>query len=127
MDELCPICIENPAEIITNCNHTFCICCLSRITKCAICRSPLQRVKLCIEIKTYTRNLVVSTRLNLNRQYRFSERARSYFSQVQPYQLHTRCPVEGINVYSFALRPERHQPSRTCNFLRIENAPYLTL
>ena len=56
MDELCPICIENPAEIITNCNHAFCICCLSRITKCAICRSPLQRVKLCIEIKTYTRN-----------------------------------------------------------------------
>lgn len=48
---LCPICMETPAEIITNCNHKFCICCLSRIKKCAMCRSPLQMTKLCIEIK----------------------------------------------------------------------------
>jgi hypothetical protein len=27
-----------------------------------------------------------------------------------------------INVYSFALRPEEHQPSGTCNFSRIDNA-----
>jgi hypothetical protein len=27
-----------------------------------------------------------------------------------------------INVYSFALKPEEHQPSRTCNFSRIDNA-----
>ena len=27
-----------------------------------------------------------------------------------------------INVYSFALRPEDHQPSGTCNFSRIDNA-----
>ena len=46
----------------------------------------------------------------------------SYFSWVQPYQAHTRCPDEGINVYSFALRPEEHQPSGTCNFSRIDNA-----
>ena len=37
-------------------------------------------------------------------------------------QSHTRCPDEGINVYSFALRPEEHQPSGTCNFSRIDNA-----
>jgi hypothetical protein len=41
---------------------------------------------------------------------------------VQPYQAHTRNPDEGINVYSFALRPEEHQPSGTCNFSRIDNA-----
>ena len=88
MDELCPICIENPAEIITNCNHTFCICCLSRITKCAICRSPLQRVKLCIEIKTYTRNRVVTTRLKFNGQDRFPEcEGIYYFLGVQPFFL----------------------------------------
>ena len=28
----------------------------------------------------------------------------------------------GINVYSFALRPEEHQPSGTCNMSRIDNA-----
>ena len=27
-----------------------------------------------------------------------------------------------INVYSFALQPEEHQPSGTCNFSRIDNA-----
>jgi hypothetical protein len=28
----------------------------------------------------------------------------------------------GINVYSFALNPEDHQPSGTCNMSRIDNA-----
>ena len=27
-----------------------------------------------------------------------------------------------VGVYSFALRPEEHQPSGTCNFSRIDNA-----
>jgi hypothetical protein len=29
---------------------------------------------------------------------------------------------DGIGVYSFALKPEEHQPSGTCNFSRIDNA-----
>jgi hypothetical protein len=41
---------------------------------------------------------------------------------VQPYQHHTNIPAVGINVYSFALKPEEHQPSGTCNFSRIDNA-----
>ena len=67
-------------------------------------------------------NPVVTAKLQLNGQDRFSEREGSYFSWVQPYQAHTRTPDEGINVYSFALRPEEHQPSGTCNFSRIDNA-----
>ena len=67
-------------------------------------------------------NPVVTAKLQLNGQDRFSEREGTYFSWVQPYQAHTRCPDEGINVYSFALRPEEHQPSGTCNFSRIDNA-----
>ena len=67
-------------------------------------------------------NPVVTAKLQLNGQDRFSEREGSYFSWVQPFQSHTRCPDEGINVYSFALRPEEHQPSGTCNFSRIDNA-----
>ena len=31
-----------------------------------------------------------------------------------------------INVYSFALKPEEHQPSGTCNFSRIDNAQLVT-
>jgi len=67
-------------------------------------------------------NPVVTAKLQLNGQDRFSEREGSYFNYVQPYQAHTRNPDEGINVYSFALRPEEHQPSGTCNFSRIDNA-----
>ena len=67
-------------------------------------------------------NPVVTAKLQLNGQDRFSEREGSYFNYVQPWQSHTRNPDEGINVYSFALRPEEHQPSGTCNFSRIDNA-----
>jgi hypothetical protein len=67
-------------------------------------------------------NPVVTAKLQLNGQDRFSEREGSYFDLVQPFQAHTRTPDTGINVYSFALRPEEHQPSGTCNFSRIDNA-----
>jgi hypothetical protein len=67
-------------------------------------------------------NPVVTAKLQLNGQDRFSEREGTYFDLVQPYQFHTRAPDTGINVYSFALRPEEHQPSGTCNFSRIDNA-----
>jgi hypothetical protein len=67
-------------------------------------------------------NPVVTAKLQLNGQDRFSEREGTYFDLVQPYQHHTRNPDTGINVFSFALRPEEHQPSGTCNFSRIDNA-----
>jgi len=67
-------------------------------------------------------NPVLTAKLQLNGQDRFSEREGSYFDLVQPYQHHTSNPDTGINVYSFALRPEEHQPSGTCNFSRIDNA-----
>ena len=54
--------------------------------------------------------------------YRFSQREGRYFNLVQPYQHHTNVPPCGINVYSFGLRPEEHQPSGTCNMSRIDNA-----
>ncbi len=67
-------------------------------------------------------NPVISAKLQLNGQDRFSEREGTYFDLVQPFQHHTRSPDTGINVYSFALRPEEHQPSGSCNFSRIDNA-----
>jgi hypothetical protein len=75
-----------------------------------------------LDMHCWGQNPVVTAKLQLNGQDRFSEREGSYFSWVQPYQAHTRNPDEGINVYSFALRPEEHQPSGTCNFSRIDNA-----
>ena len=67
-------------------------------------------------------NPVVTAKLQLNGQDRFSEREGSYFDTVQPFQHHTRAPDSGINLYSFALRPEEHQCSGTCNMSRIDNA-----
>jgi hypothetical protein len=56
--ELCPICIEKPAENYTECNHSFCISCLCRIKKCAICRKSLLKFELCREIKfTFERKI----------------------------------------------------------------------
>lgn len=75
-----------------------------------------------LDMHCWGQNPVVTAKLQLNGQDRFSEREGNYFSLVQPYQAHTRNPDEGINVYSFALRPEEHQPSGTCNFSRIDNA-----
>jgi hypothetical protein len=67
-------------------------------------------------------NPVVTAKIQLNGHDRFDEREGRYFNLVQPYQHHTNIPAVGINVYSFALKPEEHQPSGTCNFSRIDNA-----
>lgn len=75
-----------------------------------------------LKMHCWGENPVVTAKLQLNGQDRFSEREGSYFDLVQPFQHHTRTPDTGINCYSFALRPEEHQPSGTCNFSRIDNA-----
>ena len=75
--------------------------------------------------------------IKLNGHDRFQERDFRYFSRVQVWQHHSGAggltvqPVtpgsagnhdDSIGVYSFALKPEEHQPSGTCNFSRIDNA-----
>ena len=64
--------------------------------------------------------------LKLNGHERFSARPQTYFSRQQVNDYHTGfgClnDLDGLCVYSFALKPEEHQPSGTCNFSRIDNA-----
>ena len=75
--------------------------------------------------------------IKLNGHDRFQERDFRYFSRVQVWQHHSGAggltvqPTtpgsagnhdDSIGVYSFALKPEEHQPSGTCNFSRIDNA-----
>jgi hypothetical protein len=82
-------------------------------------------------------DIVNRSRIQLNGQDRFDERYGDYFWKVQPYQHHTggafaatigqtsvvpTTSPNPINVYSFAISPEEHQPSGTCNFSRIDNA-----
>jgi len=59
--------------------------------------------------------------LQLNGHDRFDRREGPYFNYVQPDQHHTNTPADGINVYSFAIHPEQHQPSGTANLSRIDN------
>jgi len=87
-------------------------------------------------------------RLKLNGHDRFKDRDTKYFTRTQVWQHHTgygALPTmkmefdinpaateyydaaiagggDSIAVYSFALKPEEHQPSGTCNFSRIDNA-----
>jgi hypothetical protein len=80
---------------------------------------------------TATSNLV--SKIVLNGTDRFSERHITYFTRNQIWEAHTGFGSTGSNysfayntdaiaVYSFALRPEEHQPSGTCNFSRIDTA-----
>lgn len=90
--KLCSICIENEPSYLTECNHGYCISCLSRINKCALCRKVLQRSLICVEIKRKVKRTNNTIITNPN-----------------------------PNVYSFALRPEDYQPSGPINFSRIND------
>jgi hypothetical protein len=71
-----------------------------------------------------TSNLQV--KIILNGTDRFTSRNIKYFTRNQVWESHTGFGATGvpdsIGVYSFALRPEEHQPSGTCNFSRIDTA-----
>ena len=65
-------------------------------------------------------------KIGLNGTDRFTERDVRYFTRLQVYDCHTGYGSvlfpDSVAVYSFALRPEEHQPSGTCNFSRIDTA-----
>jgi hypothetical protein len=67
-----------------------------------------------------TKNPIYDAQIVFNGIDRLAKRDGAYFNYVQPYQHHTNIPCDGINVYSFALNPEQHQPSGTANLSRID-------
>jgi hypothetical protein len=78
---------------------------------------------------TYDFDFVYDQLIQINGQDRLDRRYGDYFSRVQPFQHHTGSILlgtggkgGGVYMYSFALRPEEHQPSGTCNFSRIDTA-----
>ena len=66
-------------------------------------------------------NPVETGLIQLNGHDRFDAREGAYFNLIQTYDYHSSTPQPGVNVYSFALHPEQHQPSGTCNLSRIDN------
>jgi hypothetical protein len=76
-----------------------------------------------LEPFTYSTGAVYEQWLQINGQDRLDRRYGDYYNKVQPYQHHTgAAPGAGVYCYSFALKPEEHQPSGTCNFSRIDTA-----
>jgi hypothetical protein len=71
-------------------------------------------------------SLSATAQVKLNGHDRFAPRPITYFTRCQVNDYHTGCggviQKDAIAVYSFALKPEEHQPSGTCNFSRIDNA-----
>jgi hypothetical protein len=73
-------------------------------------------------------NMIYECSLQLNGQDRVPSLPGSYYAAVQPFQHHSGDCVKDISgkaagyIYSFALKPEEHQPSGTCNFSRIDTA-----
>lgn len=66
-------------------------------------------------------NPVQLANIQLNGHDRYDPLDGNYHNYVQPDAHHTRTPADGINVYSFALHPEQHQPSGSANLSRIDN------
>ena len=66
-----------------------------------------------------------TVQLKLNGHDRFAPQKIDYFTRYLPMKYHTGASVsayyDAIAVYSFALKPEEHQPSGTCNFSRIDS------
>ena len=67
-------------------------------------------------------NMVTEGNITLNGHERFAKQTGNYFNYLEPNAHHTRTPADGINVYSFGLHPEQHQPTGTCNMSRIDTA-----
>ena len=74
------------------------------------------------ETAAVTTGPLSSLNIDLNGQSRFFPQNGKYFNQYQPYRYHSGSPYPGIYCYSFALKPELHQPSGTCNFSRVDNS-----
>ena len=78
------------------------------------------------EFTPHFNGVSATAQLKLNGHDRFEQQEATYFTRYQIHKYHTGKPYSGsldsISVYSFALKPEEHQPSGTCNFSRIDNA-----
>lgn len=70
---------------------------------------------------TGEKNPLKYAKLEYNDQDRVEKRNGRFFGDLQPYISHSNTPVEGINLYSFSLDPEKHQPMGSSNLSTIEN------
>ena len=92
------------------------------LTPVDYCKSPKMNNFFYYSDDLYTFTpFLESAKLSFNGHDRIKERHEKYFRWVQPYQHHTKVTGLHVNSYSFALKPEEHQPTGTCNFSRIDH------
>lgn len=64
--------------------------------------------------------ILASAKIMWNGLERMEEKPAAYFQYLQPYQHHTSSPRDGIYSYSYAIYPEKVQPSGTFNATAIQ-------
>ena len=68
-------------------------------------------------------NILQGARLLINNNVRQEYKDYNFYNKVQPLEHHTnRSNINGVNLYSFSLYPEKNQPSETMNFSNITKA-----
>lgn len=71
--------------------------------------------------KVIGENLVKEGTIFLNGRERISFREAEYFNRIQPHQFFTYNPSIGVNMFSFCIAPEKHQPSGSLNMSKIDD------
>ena len=69
-------------------------------------------------------SIMKDAQLIFNGNDRFEIRDNTYFENQQVYKYHTGNGKKGLYVYSFAIKPEKEQPSGTCNMSRINKQEF---
>jgi hypothetical protein len=100
--------VSIPVEVMTD----------TRINSDDVCVNIFSNYGLLID---GSHNPIQFSLLEFNDQKRFDKRTGNFFNYLQPELHHSNTPKDGINVYSFAVKPENYQPSGTANFSKIEN------
>lgn len=78
-------------------------------------RSDVSKTNDWSDFTDNSKTILKSGKMLWNGMDRFEDKTPEYFNGLQPFQYHTRCPRDGIYVYSFALYPEKSQPSGSFN------------
>jgi len=100
----CPICLFRTTTHIIKCNHSYCINCLCRIKKCAICRTQIQQSIINNEIRS--KNRTISNKYMFISPEMYQPSGYVDMSRIYP-------------IYNFNISPEMHQPSGYADMSRI--------
>ncbi len=74
--------------------------------------------------KDYDERIISNIEIKFNGNTRLDRKPYEYFHNIQPYIHHSNIPRKGVLAYSFAVDPDKYQPSGACNFSHIQNLEF---